>query len=494
MPRACLFGPRNRSEFIFEYNNNGANEEEHYLINPDDPGGGSLPFRRRVRDVASEKTNDRRDRDIGVYFQDAWRPNDRLNISAGIRADFVRRLDGINDIERMNTVAVGPRVGFSWTVTEDAKNVIRASYSRVHEQVNGRDASSSFGSWDTLSGFTDFYDTGFNGQFETAIRTPPRPREIVATQFDPDLHQPFADEYVVGYRRQFPSEIGLDVAFIRKRARHIYAEVDINGFYPDAPFQPFGGFGRIDPLRGQLKQVTNNTWSDLAYSAIEIVLAKRMTNNFSFLASLNRQWHKLDGTWNPTDPAGFIQPNAFANSRCIWMPRGMQDDNSLQLGSNSTYCPTWRDYSYRLGASYHGPWGVVLAGSYTHQAGPWSGAIFSRLDAPDPTFGSAQVTLPDGSTQGNPLATAIRFRFPTRNENQVKLGDTKRISIKVGKQFELGDARRVDVAFNFFNIPNFGDFQQYTYNGGNSDFNQSFLQPRNRQPGRGVQFDITLHY
>ncbi len=153
-----------------------------------------------------------------------------------------------------------------------------------------------------------------------------------------------------------------------------------------------------------------------------------------------------------------------------------------------------RDYSYRLGASYHGPWGVVLAGSYTHQAGPWSGAIFSRLDAPDPTFGSAQVTLPDGSTQGNPLATAIRFRFPTRNENQVKLGDTKRISIKVGKQFELGDARRVDVAFNFFNIPNFGDFQQYTYNGGNSDFNQSFLQPRNRQPGRGVQFDITLHY
>ena len=335
----------------------------------------------------------------------------------------------------------------------------------------------------------------FDGVFETVVATPPRAGDVANYEFDPTLHQPVTDEFVAGYRRQFEGEMALDVAYVYRNISDGYATTDVNGIYPAGPFQPFGGYGLIDPNRGQLDQLTNNTWMDLRYHALEVVVAKRMSNNWQAMGSVSRQWHSQAGTWNPTDRAGFIQPDAFANTKCLWMPRGLRDDNSYQLGSNSTYCPTWRDYSLRLGATYQAPWDILLTGSYTHQAGPWSGAIFTRVDEPDPTFGPARVTLANGTTQPNPLADRTRFLFDTRDEGQVKLGDTKRLSVKIGKVIDImGPNQNIELSLQVFNLLNLGDFQQYTYNGANAVFNPNFLQPRNRQAGRGVQFNAMFRF
>jgi len=48
---------------------------------------------------------DARDSDLAVYLQDAWRPNDRLTLNLGLRADWVKRHDGILDIDRMDAIA-----------------------------------------------------------------------------------------------------------------------------------------------------------------------------------------------------------------------------------------------------------------------------------------------------------------------------------------------------------------------------------------------------
>ena len=486
--------PRNRRTSYTEYLNGGHNQEDHYLIDPSDAGSGHLPFRRRIYDTTEIKSREARDRNIAVYLQDAWSPTDRLNITAGLRVDFVNRFDAINSITRMSSTEIGPRLGFSWSVTEDSRNVVRASFSRVHEQVNGRDAVTSFGS-SARVGWRDEYDVDFDGVFETVVATPPRAGEVANYEFDPTLHQPVTDEFVAGYRRQFEGELALDVAYVYRNISDGYATTDVNGIYPDGPFQPFGGYGLIDPNRGQLNQLTNNTWMDLRYHALEVVVAKRMSNNWQAMGSVSRQWHSQAGTWNPTDRAGFIQPDAFANTKCLWMPRGLRDDNSYQLGSNSTYCPTWRDYSLRFGATYQAPWDMLLTGSYTHQAGPWSGAIFTRIDEPDPTFGPARVTLANGTTQPNPLADRTRFLFDTRDEGQVKLGDTKRLSVKIGKVIDImGPNQNIELSLQIFNLLNLGDFQQYTYNGANAIFNPNFLQPRNRQSGRGVQFNAMFRF
>ena len=62
------------------------------------------------------------------------------------------------------------------------------------------------------------------------------------------------------------------VAGIHRVYSDTYANLEINGFYPSAPNQPFGGYGAIDPSRGNVFQETNNTWSKLNYTALEVTM------------------------------------------------------------------------------------------------------------------------------------------------------------------------------------------------------------------------------
>jgi hypothetical protein len=86
--------------------------------------------------------------------------------------------------------------------------------------------------------------------------------QLAGQELAPDLHQPYVDEFIVGFRKQFPRQVGLDVALI-DRTYDNWAEMDINGFWPSAPGQPFAGWGRADPNRGRMNQQTNNSWSQL---------------------------------------------------------------------------------------------------------------------------------------------------------------------------------------------------------------------------------------
>ena len=188
----------------------------------------------------------------------------------------------------------------------------------------GRDGVTTFGADDTVS-TRILYDNNLDGVFETETLSAATTGAVAAAQFDPDLHQPYLDEFVVGFRKQFGWQIGLDVGYINRVYKDMWANVDINGYWPSAPGQPFGGFGRVDPNQGQILQQTNNTWSTLKYQAIEVTVTKNMSHGFQFMAGINRQWHKMDGTWNPTDRAAYLQPNHFANDANLYMPRGNND-------------------------------------------------------------------------------------------------------------------------------------------------------------------------
>ncbi len=102
--------------------------EQHRLIDPDNPctGNGSLRAQAPRCGISSDRSN--RDRDIGLYFQDAWKPTTRLTLNLGLRVDFVHRYDALFDFTRMDTTVFGPRAGFSYLVTEDARNVLARQY------------------------------------------------------------------------------------------------------------------------------------------------------------------------------------------------------------------------------------------------------------------------------------------------------------------------------------------------------------------------------
>lgn len=475
--------------------NDGFIQEDRRQINPDNPLAGTVPFHRRFASPLDLTTREARDRNLAVYGQDTWRPTPRLTTTLGVRVDFVRRFDNLFNVTRENTHIVQPRLGFSYMVTKDAKSVLRGSYARVGEQMMGRDAVTTFGGEGRAS-FIDRYDLDGDGVFETSIPSPGLTATISANQFDPNLHQPYVDEFILGFRKQLPYQFGIDVAGIQRTYKDTYAQLEINGIYPSGPNQPFGGFGAVDPTRGTVFQQTNNSWSRLNYAALEITVTKNFSHRFQIIAGINRQWQHISGDWNPHDPAKFIQPSAFPNNRLLYMPRGNNEQNSLPLatgGTTLTYGPTWQKYRHNFGGTYLAPFGLSLAASYTIEAGPWSGSIVDLLPVGDPqlaAFGPSRTS----NGQSNPLSTRLRYVYPTRGEGQVQAPAVRTLGFKIGKKVPLGGSRSAELAANIFNLTNAGNFTQYNYSGASEQFNPNFLQMRNQQSARALQVTAVYRF
>jgi hypothetical protein len=389
----------------------------------------------------------------------------------------------------MNSTNIGPRVGGAYLITSDARNVVRAFFGRVHEQVNGRDPITTFGP--TSRRFQrDIYDQNGDGVFETEVITPAATAAINALAFDSKLHQPYVDEYAVGYAKQFAGQISLDLSFNRRYFKDAYAEIDINGIYPSGPNQPFGGFGRVDPNQGRIMQQTNATWSKVVVTNLEAIIAKNLSHNFQLVGTMTRQWQHLDGTWNPTDPARFIQSDAFPNNRDLSRHLfGNGDDNSLD-GGGSESGVAYRPYSVRLAGQYFAPWDVRIAASYVIQAGGYLGPVVIQNATGDPIFGPGQVRLANGTTQANPLATSWRFAYGTRSDGQIRNETTRYLQLNLGRTFKFG-RQSVETGLGIFNVFNTGAHTQWN-SGANRLNNDLYLTRFNRHPPRA--FQITLGY
>lgn len=456
---------------------------------PNNPAAGLVPYQRQFVSPIEIQTTAARDRDIAVYLQDTWKPHPRLTANLGIRADFVRRFDDIYGVERMNSTNIGPRIGGAFLITQDARNVLRAFYGRVHEQVNGRDPITTFGPTSVRLS-RNIYDADGDGTFETEVITPAATVAINALAFDPDLHQPFVDEYAVGFARQFPGQISLDLSFNRRYFRDAYGEIDINGIYPDGPYKPFGGFGRIDPNQGMVMQQTNATWSKVVVSNWEAILAKNLSNNFQVVLTATRQFQHIDGTWNPTDPARFIQPDAFPNNRDLSSHLfGNGDDNSLSGGGRESGV-AYRPYSIRVAGQYFAPWDMRVSASYIIQAGGYLGPVVIQLPSGDPLYGPSTVRLANGTTQPNPLSTAYRFAYGTRSDLQVRNETTRFLQLQIGRDFRFSN-RTVQATLGIFNVFNTGAHTQWN-DGANRLNSPLYLSRFNRHPPRA--FQVTVGY
>jgi hypothetical protein len=486
--------PQLNRDILTRYLNDGFVLEEVRQIDPNNASAGTVPFHRQYRTPTEVTTTVARDEDFAVYVQDSWKPHPRITMNVGVRVDFIRRHDEIFDIDRMKSVEVGPRLGVAYLLTSDARTVLRASYGRIAEQVNGRDVITPFASGLPRGALIrNLYDANGDGIWESEVLTPAATATLSGVEFDPGLHQPFVDDFIVGLRRQLPGQLSIDVSVTRRYYRGFYALVDVNGFYPDGPYQPFGGFGKVDPNRGIIYQMRNNTWSSSVITALEGVVAKNLSNNVQFLLSLNRQWAHESGTWNPTDPARFIQPDAFPNNRMILLGHGVSnDENNLSLRAGLTNFSAYRPYTVAFTGQYFAPWGIILAGSYMIQAGDYPGAIVDRLAAPDPRFGPPTVRLANGTTQPNPLATVIRFAYPTRGEGQVQNEDARYLQLSVGRAFKAGE-REFDARLTVFNVFNAGPNTQYA-SGAFQLFSVNYLQSFIRHPPRAVAVSLRFRF
>jgi hypothetical protein len=478
--------PRMLRRDTIQYAGGGLATESLVLLDRANPSGGTVAFHRRIYDADAGLLAAGRFSDNAFYVQDAWRPTSRLTLTIGLRADHVTRNDDLFALELQNSWEVGPRLGVNYVLTSDQQNAIRGSFMRHHDaaNINAQSASGAGtqGSGALTIGYRDLYDMDLNGSFETVFATPAASPVSPNRIIDPDYHQPFVDEWAIGYRRQFPGQTSVDVGFMRRDYRHRTALVEQNGIYEGNVFS-----GYRDETQNEIYLLTSNVWNRPVYKSFDITATKN-TSWLQILASYTRSWSHEAGTWQPNDPAFFIQPDSFPNSR------GLYSNDNRSASRNNGYAAgtagqEWMENVLRLSAVLQAPWGFAVATNYSLQKGLWSGPILDRLSGSDPRFGPPTVRLSNGRVVSNPLSTPVRFAFSTREEGQFVLPAAHYLNIRVGREFDLGGVRRLRIDFDVFNVPNKGAFQGFLA-GANDRSNANFGRGGEVQPPRSAQLGL----
>lgn len=475
-----FFQPRVQGNHL-KYVNDGFNLEERALRRPGVYNEGSVPFHRQIVNGPELTTFEQRGRNYAIYVQDAWRPTGRLTLNAGVRVDHVVVHDEVFGVTSQRSTDVGPRLGVNYALTSDSRNVARAHWVHVHDQPG---IVTTIGT--PSLGQRDLYDLDLDGTFETVFLIPPTSAAIANRTNDPNLHQPSVWEWGTGFSRQLAGAMTANVDFVHRRYADRPTLVEINGRYNGSVFA-----GYANEAFNEVYKATNNIWNTPVYSSLDVSLTKR-TARAQVLASYVRQWRHIDGTWQPNDPASFIQPQAFANDAGIGSSTGTasapSDANSLsgsQMTQNVTASAQWQDHVARVGATYTAPWAVLLATSYTFQSGAWSGPIVTRIAAADPAFGPTTLTLSNGRVVTNPLATTIRFAFPTRGEGQLRTPNLHALNLRAGRRFTYG-RMKFDASLDVFNVTNNGADLSHEF-GANQKYNPLFGVTTYRQLPRSAQ-------
>lgn len=474
--------PRLRIGLENHFINDGFVIQNNVLRVPGNPGSGTVPFHRVVMDDTNLVSSRLHGEDYAVYVQNAWRPTSRLTINAGVRIDRVGWDDRVFDVTSQRSTQIGPRFGANYALTADARNVARAHWVRVHDQPSTM--APSVGS--TNLGQRDLYDLNLDGTFETVFVTPPAFGLTPGRLLDQNLHQPYIQEWGAGYTRQLPGSVAIGLDLLHREFRDRPGMVETNGRYDGHVFR-----GYINESVNEVYRIANNTWNWPVYTSLELFFTKR-TSRVQGIASYVRQWRHMGGTWQPHDPASFLQPDAFANNRGIGNSTGQTaaptDANSLSgthMTQRSTGSAQWQDHAVRAGVSWIAPWSLLLSTHYAYQSGVWSGPIVTRLSAPDSAYGPPSLTLSNGRVVSNPLATVIRFAHPTRGEGQLQTPDLHVWNIRAGRRFSWGRTTW-DAALDVFNLTNNGadlGFQS----GANQTYNPLYRSTMFRQLPRSAQ-------
>jgi Carboxypeptidase regulatory-like domain/TonB dependent receptor/TonB-dependent Receptor Plug Domain len=438
----------NAKSTTYYANPGGINLIDEVLVNPNDLSAGIIPFMQQTVGAKSIVTSDISANDYAGYLQDRWRPTSRLTINVGLRADYISGEDLLFHVTTEKAWNYAPRFGGAYVLTKDQKNVIRANWARITDIPN----SAYFGNaGNEQTSITNAYSLGLNNSFNT-IFTTPASTSASANQFAPNRHQGYVQEWLVGYRTQLPGDFILDVSYVDREYRDRPAQVDINDIYTNGVWQ-----GLVDPTTNTKYLITNNKWNWFVYQGIEVTATKQLSK-LQFITTYTHEWQHIAGTWQPSDPASLLQPNAFANDAGLGSVRGFVP-NSL-TGSADTRDRMWQPDQARTAVSWAAPWKLRVSSSFTLQSGTPTGPMTTNIAAPDLSFGPATMKI-DGRLVSNPLATTYRFAYANRGIGQLWTPWLLQWNARVGRDFRITERQTVLAALDVLNITNQGAAQQF---------------------------------
>ena len=298
----------------------------------------------------------RRNYNYGIFLQDDWRVTPKLTFNLGVRFEYespltiatniYSRIDpntgnllvaGLNGVSRSLNVTtpkadVSPRIGLAYSV--DNKTVIRAAfgtfYGTIFQNLGGQLAYPGF---DNTISYNNL-GTGIAQSFSLSQGLPLAPPPNlgnpfaaltsssasnpypVAVSFNNQSHMPMVQQWNVGFERQLPLALTLEVNYVGNHALHLSYNLNENvvplAAVPAVTLANTSVATQNASQYPNLKQFqTNNNIGASNYNGLQVTVRRQFNKQLAILSNYTYAKSEDDGS----TIYNFSAPNGTANSQ-----------------------------------------------------------------------------------------------------------------------------------------------------------------------------------
>jgi hypothetical protein len=455
------------------------------------PGDFSTyPERLQIR-VPGEGLTDMDASYYGAFIQDKWQLNRRLTLSLGLRYDLekipIEELDNpeFSDPNDYPTDKnnFSPRIGFAWDMKGDGQTVVRGGYGRFYDKTHYELITGII----TAGVFSDSFIVNFpasgvdpgpsqgraptnpylvdgptvNRQLLNAQYPPGTKTKNTGTVFldSPDRVIPYTDQFTIGFERALFRNFSLGVDYVHASGRSQFMSLEKNpGVRVDT--SRTGRIVRVNPnFTASVLQRLNV--GEIDYDALLVGLERRWANNYRFRISytLGKSRGNTSGNGIPASNLQFL------------------DDMNLDLNEGPTDVDRRHNLVVSGSAIVPGTGGLTIGTVVRYL----SGTAFSIVDGntdPDQN-GILFDPLPAGSYSGASGNVDAITVDNAGGRNGAYGPSFFQWDMRLGYQFRIGGASRIELFGEAFNLTNRANFANPT----GDRFSTNFLVVTGLRPG-----------
>ena len=423
-------------------------------------------------------------RSIGTYVDDTYRIGDRTTLNLGLRYDWSRAkiasyplLDSkggetgqhspaIDNVFTWNVVS--PRFGLIYKLDSAGKSLVKLHAGRYYGGVITGEYDNISPSQSPRYLFNGLYDASGN----------PLDKELVSDNtnltVNPNYKDPHTDQYIVGFEQELFANMGLQVNYVYKRGEEFGGWQDVRGQYTQLPYIDNAGVdatGQTVPVyyllsdpSARLFQLSNVAGMYMRYHGLSVQAQKRMANHWQLTGSIviSKATGRL-GSSNPRGSAALPTSSQTSTAGTFGQnPNDFINTDGRLVGD--------RPVVGKLQVLYQAPWGITLAGNYTHQ----DGRLWSR---------QARV----GSLG---FGGAVNINMEA-NTGDRRVPNWDLVDVRVEKDIPFNASTRAALFIDFLNLTNSDATQGIGSRLGTSSgfgLPTSFLPPRRAMVGAKIKF------
>jgi hypothetical protein len=437
-----------------------------------------------------------------MFAQDKWRVSPRTTVSMGIRYDLeiipidetnnplFKSLDKKSPVDKNN---IGPRIGFTHSLDEAGKSVIRGGYGIFYNRtiLGALDDTLEQGKF-TTSAVLNFPTNGPNAG-PSAGRLPTNPYLVngpfvnrtllnlayppgvpvkndgVVVFDSPDRKLPYAHQFTLGYVRELASSLALHVDYVRAVNKDMFLARNLNpGLKQDTGrssnltrFDAFGVLG--EPYASQVWVMENTGEAD--YNALNLSLEKRYAHNWSGRVSYSLS--KAAGTAIDQADKNLYQVGTSLNLDAWRGPSSVDRRHILSLGAQTEIPKTG---------------GVTVSSTARYMSGAPFTIYDSSIDAD--RNGELFDPVPAGVYSGT--ATDSMQNVEYKGGRNGAIGpDYFQIDVRAGWRRKINTTKALELFLDIYNITDRANFDNPVTANSDRRLPTAFLVKTNLRGGGG---------